>query len=75
MFFDIEKLLPSANSASPANLLNESVEISGISEISNGLETENKLMVVCYTPNGAALKVIADSPEHAEQLLLWNPKP
>jgi len=32
------------------------------------------LTVVCYTPNGAALKVVADSPEHVEQLLRWNPK-
>jgi len=60
--------------------------INQYSNNSNKSNTENKtmnvlveekkvLMVVCYTPNGAAFKVVANSPEQAKQLLIWNPKP
>ncbi|CAA9889643.1 conserved hypothetical protein [Candidatus Methylobacter favarea] len=32
------------------------------------------LTVTCYTPDGKPIEVPAASPEHAEQLRLWNPK-
>jgi hypothetical protein len=44
-------------------------------EIIKELQQADTLTVICYTPLGYAMTVIADSAKHAQFLRLKNPKP
>lgn len=38
-------------------------------------EAPDPLLVRCWTPSGTEMTVLADGPDHAEQIRRWNPRP
>lgn len=38
-------------------------------------EAPDPLLVRCWTPSGTEMTVLADGPDHAEQIRRWNPPP